>query len=79
VELDARGNEVHVTKWLSDWFSQTSVVSGDPTRRKMDDVHKACSDTGDELKREAQAKGWHVFKTDTHYVLIPAGKVEIVC
>lgn len=68
-----------MTKWLADWFSQQSVVSGDPTRRAITDVHKECSDSGQELKSEAITRGWHVVKTDSHYILIPTGNVSIIC
>lgn len=68
-----------MTQWLKDWFNQPSVVSGDPTRRAIADVHKMCSDTGQELKREASNYGWHVIVTDTHYVLIPSGTMSVMC
>ena len=68
-----------MTKWLQDWFSQASVQSGDPTRRAIADVHQMCSDTGQELLREAVALGWHVLETDTHYVLIPSGVMKVRC
>lgn len=68
-----------VTRWLQDWFSQPSVVAGDPTRRSIEDVHRICGDNGDELRREAVTAGWHVVCTDTHYVLIPNGTMSVVC
>jgi hypothetical protein len=63
-------------QWLADWFQQASVIAGDPTRRAIDDVCRQCGDNGDELRREAQAKNWHVIKTEAHHVVIPAGKAE---
>jgi hypothetical protein len=69
-----------MTKWLQDWFNQPSVQAGDPARRAIADVHKACSDQGQEIKREAVIAGWHVVATETHYVLIPSsGKVSVIC
>lgn len=68
-----------MNKWLEQWFSQPSAAKGDPTRRAIDDVHKHCNDNGQELLREATAKGWHVVETDKHYVLIPSGKAQIRC
>jgi len=68
-----------MTKWLADWFSQPSVLSGDPTRRAKSDVHNMCGDTGQEIKAEAQARGWHVLDTGTHYVLVPTGQMGLVC
>ena len=68
-----------MTKWLQDWFSQPSVVNGDPTRRSIEDVHRMCGDTGQELLKEAVHAGWHVVKTNTHYVLIPSGTMSVVC
>lgn len=68
-----------MTKWLSDWFAQPSVMAGDPTRRSKSDVHTMCADTGSELKREAVQRGWHVLDTGTHYVLVPSGQMTVVC
>lgn len=68
-----------MTQWLQDWFQQSSVQGGDPARRAIADVHKFCSDTGQELTLEATKLGWHVVATDTHYVLIPSGTVKLVC
>ncbi|PTT78953.1 hypothetical protein DBR42_22445 [Pelomonas sp. HMWF004] len=68
-----------MTKWLSGWFNQSSVLSGDPTRRAKTDVHLQCSDTGQEIKAEALARGWHLLDTGTHYVLIPTGQMAVVC
>lgn len=68
-----------MTKWLDDWFNQASVATGDPTRRAIADVHRKCTDTGQELIREAVARGWHVLETDAHYVLIPTGKMGVRC
>jgi hypothetical protein len=68
-----------MTQWLQDWFNQSSVQAGDPTRRAVADVHKMCGDTGQELTREAINAGWHVLTTGTHYVLIPTGNMSVVC
>jgi hypothetical protein len=68
-----------VTKWLQDWFNQPSVVSGDPTRRSIEDVHRMCGGSVDELRSEAVKAGWHVVCTNTHYVLIPNGTMSVVC
>jgi hypothetical protein len=67
------------TIWLDDWLTQTSTGSGDPTRRAISDVHKQCSDTGQELVHEASLRGWHVVETDTHYVIIPSGTMKVRC
>jgi hypothetical protein len=77
IDHGTRGDEM--TKWLAGWFNQSSVNGGDPTRRAKADVHKMCSDTGQELEREARARGWHVLDTGTHYVLIPSGQMNVVC
>lgn len=68
-----------MTRWLQDWFDQQSVLDGDPTRRSIEAVHRACTDTGDELKQEAMNLGWHVVRTDTHYILIPSGTMTVIC
>lgn len=68
-----------MTRWLQDWFSQTSVQTGDPTRRAISDVHSMCGDSGQELIREAQNFGWHVLETQTHYILIPSGVMQVRC
>ena len=70
---------MNVTKWLQDWFSQPSVVNGDPTRRAIADVHAMCGDAGQELIREAINAGWHVLDTGTHYVLVPSGTMNVRC
>ena len=68
-----------VTKWLQDWFNQPSVVSGDPTRSSIEDVHRMCGGSVDELRSEAVKAGWHVVCMNTHYVLIPNGTISVVC
>lgn len=70
---------LNMTQWLQGWFQQSSVLGGDPTRRAIADVHKMCSDNGQELKQEAINAGWHVLTTSTHYVLIPSGTMSVVC
>jgi hypothetical protein len=66
-----------MNRWLEQWFAQPSVGKGDPTRRAVADVHKHCSDSGQELFKEAKARGWHVVETDKHYVLLPSGFARI--
>ena len=68
-----------MNKWLEQWFNQLSVAKGDPTRRAVGDVHHHCNDMGQELMRQAKARGWHVVETDKHYVLIPSGMAKIRC
>lgn len=68
-----------MTQWLKDWFNQASVLNGDPTRRSIADVHRMCGDTGQELRQEAINYGWHVISTNTHYILIPTGFMNVVC
>ena len=69
----------NMTQWLQDWFNQASVQAGDPTRRAIADVHRFCGDQGQELKAEAVKAGWHVVATSTHYILIPAGAMSVMC
>ena len=69
----------NMTPILEKWFKQISVRRGEPTRRKIADVWKACSDKGDELRREVQARKSHVIETESHYVLLPTGKADIFC
>ena len=68
-----------MTKWLSDWFNQASVIAGDPTRRSKSDVHSMCGGSDVELKQEAILRGWHVLDTGTHYVLVPSGQMSVLC
>lgn len=68
-----------MNKWLEQWMSQPSVAKGDPTRRLIRDVHYHCKDEGEELIRIATAKGYHVVRTDKHYVLLLTGEIKIVC
>lgn len=65
------------TKWLEKWLTQASSGNGDPTRRAKSDVDTQSSLA--ELTTEAQARGWHVLDTGDHYVLIPTGKMQVIC
>ncbi len=68
-----------MTQWLKNWLDQDSSQDGDPTRRSKEHVHSNCSDTGQELVKEAKARGWHVVETENHYILIRSGEFKIRC
>lgn len=63
--------------WLQQWLSQRSVIRGNPTRRAKKSVHRFSSLA--ELKSECQKLGWHVVDTGDHYVVIPAGQMQVIC
>lgn len=68
-----------MNEWLKAWFEQTSSQNGEPTRRAKDDVHRMCSDRGEQMIEAAKGRRWHIVATETHYILIPSGTVEILC
>lgn len=64
--------------WVRQWFSARAAREGGVIRRRADLVEKYTS--LDEVRREAEARGWHVVVIGEQViVLCNAGDLTVVC
>jgi hypothetical protein len=64
--------------WVRQWFSARAAREGGMVRRRIDYVEQYASLA--EIKREAEARGWHVLVVGEQVVVLcHEGALQVVC